>query len=122
MWKNNISWSSNWEEKVRVSQSRISKRRSEEETHIVWLTPVYYILYTCLQNRNGIFINGIPIDDARELYTANTGYVLQLATPYYEELTVRENLTLAAEIKLPRSMMQKKKFERVEQVMQVVGD
>ena len=47
-------------------------------------------------------------------------YVLQLATPYYEELTVRENLTLAAEMKLPSSMEQEERFERVEQVMQVV--
>ena len=70
--------------------------------------------------QEGIFINGIPMNDIGEWYTANTGYVLQLATPYYEELTVRENLTLAAEMKLPSSMEQKERFERVEQVMQVV--
>jgi ABC-type multidrug transport system ATPase subunit len=56
----------------------------------------------------------------RDWYTANTGYVLQLATPYYEELTVRENLTLAAEMKLPSSMKREERFKRVEQVMQVV--
>ena len=67
-----------------------------------------------------IYINGTPIDDIREWYIANTGYVLQLATPYYEELTVRENLTLAAQMKLPRSMKREESFERVEQVMQVV--
>ena len=60
------------------------------------------------------------MDDNREWYTANTGYVLQLATPYYEELTVRENLTLAAEMKLPSSMKQDERFKRVEQVIQVV--
>ena len=60
------------------------------------------------------------MNDIREWYTANTGYVLQLATPYYEELTVRENLLLAAEMKLPSSMEQEERFERVEQVMQVV--
>ena len=67
-----------------------------------------------------MYINGTPIDDIREWYTANTGYVLQLATPYYEELTVRENLTLAAQMKLPSSKTLREKFERVEQVMQVV--
>ena len=59
--------------------------------------------------QEGIFINGIPIDEICEGYTANTGYVLQLATPYYEELTVGENL-----------LEWKKKFERVKQVMEVV--
>ena len=33
---------------------------------------------------------------------------------------MRENLTLAAEMKLPSSMEQEERFERVEQVMQVV--
>ena len=70
--------------------------------------------------QEGIFINGIPMNDIREWYTANTGYVLQLATPYYEELTVRENLTLAAEMKLPSSMTLHDKLKRVEQVIQVV--
>ena len=51
---------------------------------------------------------------------ANTGYVLQLAAPYYEELTVRENLTLAAQMKLPKTFTMREKFERVEQVMEVV--
>ncbi len=70
--------------------------------------------------QEGIFINGIPIEKAREWYTANTGYVLQLAAPYYEELTVRENLTLAAEMKLPSSMKREERFKRVEEVMHVV--
>ena len=43
---------------------------------------------------------GIPMQEIEDWYIANTGYVLQLATPYYEELIVRENLTLAAQIKL----------------------
>ena len=51
-------------------------------------------------------------------YINNTGYVLQLAAPYYEELTVRENLTLAAWVKLHISS--REKFQRVEQVMCVV--
>ena len=62
------------------------------------------------------------MENIHERYTANTGYVLQLATPYYEELTVRENLTLAAEMKLPSSMEREERFKRVEQVMQVVCD
>ena len=47
--------------------------------------------------------------------------MLQLALPYYEELTVRENLTLAAQLKLPKDYTMREKFERVEQVMEVVS-
>ena len=54
----------------------------------------------------------------RNWYMSNTGYVIQLARPYYEELTVRENLTLAAWIRLPDTA--REKFQRVEQVMDVV--
>ena len=61
------------------------------------------------------------MEEVRDWYVANTGYVLQLATPYFEELTVRENLTLAAQIKLSKSYTQYEKFERVEQVMIVVS-
>lgn len=50
----------------------------------------------------------------------NSGYVLQLATPYYEELTVRENLTLAAQMRLSSNFTMDEKFERVEQVMHEV--
>jgi len=59
------------------------------------------------------------MDDVRDWYIANTGYVLQLAMPYYEELTVRENLTLAAQMRL--SFSTKEKFERIEQVMDGVS-
>ena len=58
------------------------------------------------------------MEENRNWYLSNTGYVLQLAAPYYEELTVRENLTLAAWVKLHISS--REKFERVEQVMEVV--
>lgn len=61
------------------------------------------------------------MEEVRDWYIANTGYVLQLATPYFEELTVRENLTLAAQIKLSKNYTQYEKFERVEQVMIVVS-
>ena len=68
-----------------------------------------------------IYVNGTPVEEIREWYIANTGYVLQLALPYYEELTVRENLTLAAQLKLPKNYTLREKFERVEQVMEVVS-
>ena len=71
--------------------------------------------------QGAIYVNGTPIDDIREWYVANTGYVLQLATPYYEELTVRENLTLAAQMTLSKGYTLREKFERVEQVMHVVS-
>ena len=48
---------------------------------------------------------------------ANSGYVLQLAMPYYEELTVRENLTLTAQMRLSGEFTLYQKLERVEQVM-----
>ncbi len=62
------------------------------------------------------------MDQVRDWYVSNTGYVLQLANPYYEELTVRENLTLAAQIKLSNHYSMREKFQRVEQVMFVVRD
>jgi hypothetical protein len=65
-----------------------------------------------------VHVNGSSLEKRRNWYISNTGYVLQLAAPYYEELTVRENLTLAAWIKLHISS--REKFQRVEQVMEVV--
>lgn len=83
-------------------------------------------------------MNGSPLDEVKD-YVANTGYVLQLAAPYYEEFTVRcvptrsyelidfslyhcrENITLAAHMKLSNMMTWRQKFERVEQVMEVVS-
>ena len=61
------------------------------------------------------------MEEIKDWYIANTGYVLQLATPYYEELTVRENLTLAAKLRLPSSLSSFQLFERVERVMREVG-
>ena len=68
--------------------------------------------------QGNVFVNGFPVEKNRNWYVSNTGYVLQLAAPYYEELTVRENLTLAAWVKLP--FRSREKFQRVEQVMEVV--
>ena len=65
-----------------------------------------------------MFVNGLPFEENQNWYIGNMGYVLQLAVPYYEELTVRENLTLAAWVKLHISS--REKFQRVEQVMEVV--
>ena len=73
----------------------------------------------CVQGE--IYVNGVLLEEVRDWYTANSGYVLQLATTYYEELTVRENLVLSAQLKLPKDFTTKEKFERVEQVMNVVG-
>lgn len=68
-----------------------------------------------------LYVNGIPLDEVRNWYVANIGYVTQLGTPYYEELTVRENLTLIAQMKLHKNFTLQKKFERIEQVMRVVS-
>ena len=65
-------------------------------------------------------INGFRMDgDVQKYFVDNTGYVLQLATPYYEELTVRDNLTLSAEMKL-NGLNREEKFERVNEVMKEV--
>ncbi len=74
-----------------------------------------------IEMQGEIYINGISMDEIRDWYVANTGYVLQLAMPYYEELTVRENVTLAAQIRLPKSLSVEERFERVEQVMREVS-
>ena len=68
-----------------------------------------------------MYVNGFPLDEVREWYIANTGYVLQLATPFYAELTVRDNLTLAAQIMLGKNVTTTDKFKRVELVMHVVS-
>ena len=46
---------------------------------------------------------------------------MQLTAPYYEELTVRENLTLAAQLRLPGNMTARDRFDRVEKVMYEVS-
>ena len=64
-----------------------------------------------------VFVNGFSVQSVRSWFVANTGYVLQQAQPYYEELTVRENLTLSAFIRLPSSMTLHHRLERVEEVL-----
>ena len=41
-----------------------------------------------------IYIDGHELHEIHEHYRSHSAYVLQLERPYYEELTVRENLTL----------------------------
>ena len=53
----------------------------------------------------------------QDWYSRKMGYVLQLAVPYYEELTVRQNLFFAAHMRLPKSMSHSRKFERIEQIL-----
>lgn len=67
--------------------------------------------------QSNIFINGLPAEETREWFIKNSGYVLQLATPYHEELTVRQNLTYSAMMRLPMKMKIQDKMWRVEQVL-----
>ena len=69
-----------------------------------------------------IFVNGTSLEKVRGWYIAHTGYVLQLATPYYSTLTVRESLTFAAQMRLPKHFTMKEKLERVEQILKEVID
>ena len=68
-----------------------------------------------------VLINGFQLDYIREEFRSNTGYLMQLTAPYYEELTVRENLTLAAQLRLPGNMTARDRFDRVEKVMYEVS-
>ena len=68
-----------------------------------------------------ILINGIPISKMRQWFVGNTGYVRQLATYYYDELTVRENLLFSMNMQAVRGMSLKHKLERVEQVIREVS-
>ena len=71
-----------------------------------------------MQSQGQVYINGIALNaDIQDWYARKTGYVLQLAVPYYEELTVRQNLFFAAHMRLPKSMSHVEKFERVEQIL-----
>eukprot|EP00117_Sycon_ciliatum_P015504 scpid9150/ scgid15316/ ABC transporter G family member 19; White-brown complex homolog protein 19 len=54
-------------------------------------------------------------------YIADAGYVRQLATPYYEELTVRENLVLASFQRLPSDETITYRVMRVEGIISLIG-
>jgi len=60
------------------------------------------------------------MDKIVDWYITNTGYVLQLTAPYYEELTVRENILLAALMRLPWNISNWERFKRIEQVIREV--
>ena len=68
-----------------------------------------------------MYINGVSLDRVQDWYARKVGYVLQLAVPYYEELTVRQNLFFAAHMRLPKKMSHERKFERVEQILAEVS-
>ena len=64
-----------------------------------------------------MYINGVGLDRVQDWYAHKIGYVLQLAVPYYEELTVRQNLFFAAHMRLTKKMSLSSKFKRVEQIL-----
>lgn len=61
------------------------------------------------------------LGQVQDWYSRKIGYVLQLAVPYYEELTVRQNLFFAAHMRLPRETSAADKYERVEQIIAEVS-
>ena len=64
-----------------------------------------------------MYINGVGLDRVQDWYAHKIGYVLQLAVPYYEELTVRQTLFFAAHMRLTKKMSLSSKFKRVEQII-----
>ena len=67
-----------------------------------------------------MFVLGIPLNAMKKWFQNNSGYVRQLVIPYYEELTVRENLVLSANMQLPPGTTFEQLLERVEQVIEEV--
>ena len=57
----------------------------------------------------------------REWFIVNTGYVRQLATSFYNELTVRENLLFSMNMQAQRKDSLSTKLKRVEQVIREMG-
>ncbi|KAL9959093.1 hypothetical protein ACROYT_G036176 [Oculina patagonica] len=68
-----------------------------------------------------VYINGVGLGRVQDWYSRKIGYVLQLAVPYYEELTVRQNLFFAAHMRLPKETSAAEKYERVEQIIAETG-
>ena len=68
-----------------------------------------------------VYINGVGLGRVQDWYACKIGYVLQLAVPYYEELTVRQNLFFAAHMRLPKGTSISEKYERVEQIIAEVS-
>ena len=82
-----------------------------------WQTDVPHSVY----QQGSVYINGESLGDVQDWYARRIGYVLQLAVPYYEELTVRQNVFFAAHMRLPKKMNHSGKFERVEQILEEVS-
>ncbi|XP_063682664.1 uncharacterized protein LOC134817454 [Bolinopsis microptera] len=68
-----------------------------------------------------ILIDGQDFDGMKEEFTKMLAYVLQLERPYHEALTVRENLTFEALMRLPKDCPLSTVFNRVETVLQECG-
>ena len=68
-----------------------------------------------------MYINGVGLGQVQDWYARKIGYVLQLAVPDYEELTVRQNLFFAAHMRLPKETSAAEKYERVEQIIAQVN-
>ena len=68
-----------------------------------------------------MYINGVSLGRVQDWFARKVGYVLQLAVPYYEELTVRQNLFFAAHMRLPKETSASEKYERVEQIIAEVS-
>ena len=60
------------------------------------------------------------MQNIKDWYVANLGYIVQWSEPYFEVLTVRENLTLAAQLKLSDSFDRQEKFKMIEQALKAV--
>lgn len=56
----------------------------------------------------------------KDWFKRNSAYVRQLASTYYEELTVRENMLLSANMQMPPNTKLVQVLERVEQVINEV--
>ena len=57
----------------------------------------------------------------RDWFVVNTGYVRQLATSFYNELTVRENLLFSMYMQARKGESLGDKLKRVEQVIREMG-
>ena len=68
-----------------------------------------------------VFVQGIPLALMKNWFKRNSAYVRQLTCPYYEELTVRENILLSANMQMPPDTKVVQVLERVEQVINEVG-
>ena len=73
------------------------------------------------ESQGQVYINGVGLGQVQDWYARKIGYVLQLAVPYYEELTVRQNLFFAAHMRLPKETSAAEKYERVEQIIAQVN-